>query len=102
LDASKPVEKDIFERAVNAEGAEVRKGIPSLRDSALLCTATGQNRSQAAWISRSADFQSAVSPSCTRQTVRITQEPGNARQPAECNSAVRQSSTLRYFGCVFA
>ncbi len=48
---------------------------------------------RAVTISRSADFQSAVSPNCIRPGV------GSSRHAAECNSAIRQNTILRYFRC---
>ena len=45
---------------------------------------------------RSADFQSAVSPNCIRQGVGLTTGVGLSQRLAECNSAIRQSITLRY------
>jgi hypothetical protein len=47
-------------------------------------------------LSRSADFQSAVSPNCIRQGVGLVPRVGVSQRPAECNSAIRQSTTLRY------
>ncbi len=45
---------------------------------------------------RSADFQSAVSPNCIRQGVGLVPRVGLSQRLAECNSAIRQSITLRY------
>ena len=45
---------------------------------------------------RSADFQSAVSPNSIRQRVGLAPRVGFLRRPAECNSAIQQSTTLRY------
>src|SRR5438093_11695731 len=45
---------------------------------------------------RSADFQSAVSPNSIRQRVGLAPRVGFLRRPAECNSAIHQSTTLRY------
>jgi len=44
----------------------------------------------------SADFQSAVSPNCIRQGVGWVPRVGFSRRLAECNSAIQQSTTLRY------
>ena len=38
----------------------------------------------------------AVSPSCTRQNVRTPCAFTNTRRSADCKSAIRQSTTLRY------
>ena len=45
---------------------------------------------------RSAEFYSAVPPSCTRQAVRHLLRIATLEVLAECNSAVQQSETLRY------
>ena len=45
---------------------------------------------------RSAEFYSAVPPSCTRQAVRPLRRVPKIAALAECNSAVQQSETLRY------
>src|SRR5439155_25291695 len=50
----------------------------------------------AARLDRSADFQSAVSPNCIRQSVASVRRSGVAQRLAECNSAIQQSTTLRY------
>jgi len=47
----------------------------------------------------SADFQSAVSPISNRQGAGKSQRARTGRRPAECNSAIRQSATLRYKLC---
>src|SRR6185503_7977729 len=44
----------------------------------------------------SADFQSAVSPNSNRQNVGAVPRCGIFHRLAECNSAIRQSTTLRY------
>ena len=49
---------------------------------------------------RSADFQSAVSPNCIRQGVGSSQHLGLCQSFAECNSAIQQSTTLRYGGAL--
>src|SRR5438477_10551280 len=46
--------------------------------------------------SRSADFQSAVSPSFTRQGVECGTSQRVIARSAECNSAIRQIKNLRY------
>jgi len=48
---------------------------------------------------RSAHFQSAVSPISNRQGAGKSQRARTARRPAEYNSAIRQSATLRYELC---
>ncbi|MBM3840203.1 MAG: carbon-nitrogen hydrolase family protein [Verrucomicrobia bacterium] len=48
---------------------------------------------------RSADFQSAVSPISNRQGAGKSQRARTGRRPAEYNSAIRQSATLRYELC---
>jgi len=48
----------------------------------------------------SADFQSAVSPICNRQSVRSVPRSGASQRPAECNSAIQQSTTQRYDGAL--
>ncbi|MBM3840469.1 MAG: DUF3568 family protein [Verrucomicrobia bacterium] len=48
---------------------------------------------------RSADFQSAVSPISNRQGAGKSQRARTGRRPAEHNSAIRQSATLRYELC---
>ena len=45
----------------------------------------------------SADFQSAVSPNCIRQAVGSVPRDAPSQSLAECNSAIRRSSTLRYY-----
>ena len=45
---------------------------------------------------RSADFQSAVSPICNRQSVEKFQRCRLGRSAAECNSAIQQITNLRY------
>jgi hypothetical protein len=44
----------------------------------------------------SADFQSAVSPICNRQSVGSVPRAGSPRGLAECNSAIQQATGLRY------
>ena len=44
----------------------------------------------------SADFQSAVSPTCSRRSVGSVPRTGVSQRLAECNSAIQQSTTLRY------
>jgi len=44
----------------------------------------------------SADFQSAVSPTCSRRSVGSGPRTGVSHRLAECNSAIQQSTTLRY------
>ena len=51
---------------------------------------------------RSAEFYSALSPSCTRQSRRICGSIQGIGRGAECNSAVQQSATLRYIDRVCA
>jgi len=48
---------------------------------------------------RSADFQSAVSPISNRPGAGKSQRARTGRRPAEYNSAIRQSATLRYELC---
>src|SRR5881396_2474441 len=45
---------------------------------------------------RSADFQSAVSPICNRQSVGSVPGAVVPRRLAECNSAIQQTTSLRY------
>jgi hypothetical protein len=45
---------------------------------------------------RSADFQSAVSPICNRQSVGSVPRAVVPRRLAECNSAIQQTTSLRY------
>jgi hypothetical protein len=45
---------------------------------------------------RSADLQSAVSPIFNRQGVEPVPVAGTWRNPAECNSAIQQTASLRY------
>jgi hypothetical protein len=47
-------------------------------------------------ILRSADFQSAVSPSCTRQSVRSYGTRRVVGYSADCKSAIQQDAILRY------
>src|SRR5204862_7252675 len=49
-------------------------------------------------LDRSADFQSAVSPNCIRQSLVSVPRGGVPQRLAECNSAIQQSTTLRYDG----
>ncbi len=51
-------------------------------------------------LGRSADFQSAVSPNCIRQSAGSIPRVGVSQRLAECNSAIQQSSTLRYDGAL--
>ena len=44
----------------------------------------------------SADFKSAVSPTCSRRSVESVPRTGVSQRLAECNSAIQQSTTLRY------
>src|SRR5947209_4599871 len=55
-------------------------------------------RETAEWqaLGSSADFQSAVSPNCIRQRAGSLPRVGLLQRLAECNSAIQQSSTLRY------
>ena len=55
-------------------------------------------RETAEWqaLGSSADFQSAVSPNCIRQRAGSVPRVGLLQRLAECNSAIQQSSTLRY------
>jgi len=46
------------------------------------------------------DFQSAVSPTCSRQDLGSFQRVGVSQRLAECNSAKQQSTTLRYDGAL--
>src|SRR5437667_5719359 len=52
--------------------------------------------SVSAWPSCSADLQSAVSPNCIRQSVGSVPRAGVPQHLAEWNSALQQSTTLRY------
>jgi hypothetical protein len=47
-------------------------------------------------LARSADFQSAISPTCSRQDVRPVQNSWNSQRFADYKSAIQQSATLRY------
>jgi hypothetical protein len=49
---------------------------------------------------RSADFQSAVSPNCIRQSVGSVPRAAVPQRLAECNSAIQQSTSLRYHGAL--
>src|SRR5436190_569310 len=44
----------------------------------------------------SADFQSAVLPTCSRRSVESVPRTGVSQRLAECNSAIQQITTLRY------
>src|SRR5437867_10898723 len=57
---------------------------------------TGFLFGESAWPGGSADFQSAVSPNCIRHSVEPVPGVAVAQHPAECNSALQQSATLRY------
>ncbi len=48
---------------------------------------------------RSADFQSAASPTFSRQDAPGGGALRNLERPADCKSATQQSPTPRYFGC---
>src|SRR6266566_2122755 len=71
---------------------------------ALAGALAGQTRSREAaeWqaLGRSADFQSAVSPNCTRQSAGSVPRVGVSQRLAECNSAIQQSATPRYDGAL--
>ena len=53
-----------------------------------------------AWPNCSADFQSAVSPNCIRQSVGSVPRAGVCQRLAEWNSAIQQLTTLRHDGAL--
>src|SRR5207247_2367792 len=56
------------------------------------CAATPLYLFSARWgLDRSADFQSAVSPNCIRQSVGSVPRAAVSKRMAECNSAIQQS-----------
>ena len=63
------------------------------RGASAQCIPEGERR-----LERSADFQSALSPNCIRRSVGSAPRSGVSDRLAECNSAIQQSTTLRYDG----